>query len=343
MCGFLDHLETESELTLLMFLACTCTITMALLGCCCVKLDVQHTCCAIWYIIPTLLCNLLLCTSMLVFLRSAGSELHEEGDVLRTIRHELETKRTIPKFLAHTQLHYGCCGVYGFKDYRAFFLPPSITQDVPYGCCNDPTTGVKMKCPSGDKNEDPRMTVYNIYLVRTIQNVTLPYDIPSDQEDPKLEPIVTGLYGTLEEHGNAPERYLSSKLDLPVNITKVKNINLQGCFEHLKTNSQLIHNYYFAFSLFLIVSSLIMCIIFGRNCVKARRSQRTSIQKLILETLHQPHKVSALNPEMGQAEKDELLHNLMHDVRKSEDNMVSEQQADAPHDHVVHYEKMSQP
>ena len=96
-------------------------------------------------------------------------------------------------------------------------LDTSYRQDVPYSCCRSQNGFAQRKCNALNNDSAPLENMF-------VDSSEYPVNLPSSKDFQKCE---EELYGSFEEYGPAPERYLSGRLKLAANATKAKNINLE--------------------------------------------------------------------------------------------------------------------
>jgi hypothetical protein len=236
---------------------------------------------------------------------SSGTVLNEV-ELLHKVIKEYKAKTKVPYFLYHTQMAYECCGIVGFKDYRAFMISSAIRQDVPFSCCRQPLFDVDDRPYCNDVDTGDMFDPTDLYL-----NMTTRQPLPE-----KLDKDMDKAYGQLQEYyGDLSARkidYTNEDLTLPVNKSKARSINLKGCYEHLKTNSQDLHDTYFKFCLILMASAALMAIFYIRNCIQARRVRLDRLKEMI-ETSASTSKLPKVTPVSGDLSDDEqqqILHDL---------------------------------
>ncbi|CAG7724639.1 unnamed protein product [Allacma fusca] len=300
-----SYLEIEETSGTLMTVACIATIVMAILGCCCVKFDVMHICCAAWYIGLTFFGIVIVCVLVMNSLKSSTSgTIVNEVDLLQKIIKEYKSSKTISYFLYHTQLTFKCCGIVGFKDYRAFILKNSTRQDVPYSCCRQPVLDSHGHALCTDIDTGKRTSLTDIYLTYPPTPEYLPKNYKAGSN------ILTKYYGANYLTAE-PEQFQDVNLKLPVNETKAKSFYITGCYEHLRANSQNLHDTYFEFCLVLMAASVLMAILFIRNCLKARRLRKDRMKEMIEGSVSATEAPKAsTSGEFSEEEQQQILHEL---------------------------------
>ena len=96
-------------------------------------------------------------------------------------------------------------------------LDSKYPQDVPYSCCKNQTGLVRRTCFAVYNDSAPLENMF-------VDPSSYPINLPNKKDYRKYE---EEFYGSFEEYGPAPERYLSGRLKLPAKTAKAKNINLE--------------------------------------------------------------------------------------------------------------------
>ncbi|CAG7716961.1 unnamed protein product [Allacma fusca] len=250
-----SYMEQQDPVVNYITIACVYTIALSFLGCCCVKCDISHIVCSILYVVLTGIVLTSICGYVLLKIEDSQAFNLSDHEVLTKIVRNFQARKQLPSYLEKIERQFSCCGVYGFKDYRAFIFPPEIDQDVPLSCCKNLTGHKKKICPDNtDPHIDPSLTLFKVYTNYTA--------VP----------------------GNATPLF---EIWLPARTTKTRNIVTKGCYEYLKENASNIRDWYVACCIVIILSGFLMTIIYIQNCFKSRHTHFKNIQDVIQESIEQ--------------------------------------------------------